>query len=145
MTATKKVKKLKDKYKRDYKKMKKDRWSENPMHGKFPNHLRKEYIDIQQSFQWMKHSRLKGENEGLITAVQDQALNTRYYNKHIMKEGHKDRCRMCHSQPETIKHIVSGCQTLAANQYLNRHNQIATQTHLDICKHYGIKVETKCW
>ena len=47
------------------------------MHGKFSNHLGKEYIDIQQSFQWMKHSGLKGETEGLITAAQDQALNSR--------------------------------------------------------------------
>ena len=58
-----------------------------------------------------------------------------------MKEGHTDRCRMCHSQPETVEHIVSGCQTLAADLYLNRHNQAAAQIHLDICKHYGIKVD----
>ena len=52
---------------------------------------------------------------------------------------------MCHTQPETVEHIISGCQTLAANQYLNRHNQVAAQWHLDICKHYGIKVEAECW
>ena len=40
------AKKFKDKYKRDYKKMMKDRWSEKPTHGKFPNHLGKEYIEI---------------------------------------------------------------------------------------------------
>ena len=86
----------------------------------------------------------KGEAEGLITAAQDQALNTRYYNKHIMKEGHTDRCRLCHSQPETVEHI-SGCQTLAANHYLNRHNHVAVQIYLSICKHYGIKVDAKSW
>ena len=105
------------------------------IHGKFPNHLGKEYIDIQHSFQWMKHSGLKGETEGLITAALDQALNTRYYNKHVVKEGHTDRCRMCHSQPETVKHIIFACQTLAADPYLYRHNQVATQMYLDICKH----------
>ena len=120
LNATKKTMKLKDKYKRDHKKMMKDRWSEKPIPGKFPNHLGKEYIDIQQSFYWNKHSGLKIETEGLITAEQDQALNTRYYNKHIMKDGHTDRCRMCHSQPETVEHIISGCLTLAADWYLNR-------------------------
>ena len=45
----------------------------------------------------------------------------------------------------TVEHIISGCQTLAADQYLNRHNQVATQLHLDICRHYGIKVEAECW
>ena len=91
--------------------MMKDRWSEKPVHGKFPYQLGKEYIDIQKSSQQMKHSELKGETEGCITAAQDKALNTRYYNKHIMKEDHTDRCRMCHSQPDTVEHIISGCQT----------------------------------
>ena len=35
----------------------------------------------------MKHTGLKGETEGLITAAQDQAHNTRYYSKHIIKQG----------------------------------------------------------
>ena len=39
-------------------------------------------------FEWMKHTGLKGETEGLITAAQDQALNTRYYSKHIIKTGY---------------------------------------------------------
>ena len=90
------------------------------------NHLGKEYIHIQQSFQLMKHSGLKGETEGLTTPAWDQALDTRYYNKHIMKEGHTDRCRMCHSQAETIEHI-SGCQTLACWSIPYWHNQVAAQ------------------
>ena len=92
----------------------------------------------------MKHTGLKGETEGLITAAQDQALSTRYYTKHIIKEGTTDRYRMCHTQPETVEHIISECQTLAADQYLNRHNHVAAQLHLDIHRHYGIKVEADC-
>ena len=52
---------------------------------------------------------------------------------------------MCHTQPETVEHIISGCQMLAADQYLNRHNQVAAQLHLGICRHYGVKVEADCW
>ena len=66
----------------------------------------------------MKYTGLKGETEGLITAAQDQALNTRYYSKHIIKQGSTDRCRMCHTQVETVEHIIPGCQTLAADKYL---------------------------
>ena len=93
----------------------------------------------------MKHTGLKGKTEGLITAAQDQALNTRYYSKHIIKQGTTDKCRMCNSQPETAQHIISGCQILAADQYLNTHNQVAAQLHLDICKHYNITVEAQYW
>ena len=93
----------------------------------------------------MKHTGLKGETEGLITAAQDQTLNTRYYRKHIIKQGTTDRCRMCHTQPETVEHIISGCQPLAADQVLNRDYLVAAQLHLDICRHYGIKVDPECW
>ena len=60
-------------------------------------------------FEWMKHTGLKGETEGLITEAQDQALNTRYYSKHIITQGTTDNCRMYNSQPETVEHIISGC------------------------------------
>ena len=115
------------------------------MHGKFLNYLDKDHVDVELSFKWMNHTELKGETEGIITAAQDQALNTRYYSKHIIKQGTTDRYRMCHTQPETVEHIISGCKTLAADWYLNRHNQVAAQLHLDICRHYVFKVEAECW
>ena len=93
----------------------------------------------------MKHTGLKGETEGLIIAAQDQALNTRYYSKHIMKKGETDKCRMCHQLPETVEHIMAGCQALAADKYLDRHNKVAAELHLDICKHYGIEVQAQHW
>ena len=85
------------------------------MYGKLPNYLDKHHVDVELSFEWMKYIGLKGETEGLITAAQDQALNTRYYSKHIIKQGTTERCRMCHTQPVTVEHIISGCQTLAAD------------------------------
>ena len=124
--------------------MVRDKWKEKSMYGKFPNYLDKDHVDVELSFEWMKHTGLKGETEGLITAAQDQAPNTRYYSKHIIKQGTTDKCRMYHTQPETVEHIISGCQTLAVDQYLNRHNQVAAQLHLDICSYYGIKVEAEC-
>ena len=132
-SATWKAKKLKLKYKEDVNKLVKDRWKEKAMHGKLPKYLEKDHVDQEMSFQWMKYTGLKGETEGLITAAQDQALNTRYYSKHIIKQGSTDRCRMYHTQAETEEHIISGCQTLAA------------QLHLDICKHYAIKVDAQHW
>ena len=144
-SATWKAKKLKLKYKEDINKLVRDRWKEKAMHGKLSKYLEKDHVDQEMSFQCMKYTGLKGETEGLITAAQDQALNTRYYTKHIIKQGSTDRCRMCHTQVETVEHIISGCQTLAADKYLNRHNQVAAQLHLDICKHYAIKVDAQHW
>ena len=105
------------------------------MHGKLPKYLEKDHVDQEMSFQWMKYTGLKGEMEGLITAAQDQALNTRHYSRHIIKQGSTDRCRMCHTQAETVENIISGY----------RYNQVAAQLHLDICKHYVIKVDAQHW
>ena len=74
-----------------------DKWKEKAMPGMFPNYLDKDHMDVELSLKWMKHTGLKGEAEGLITAAQDQALNTRYYSKHTIKQGTMDRCRMCHT------------------------------------------------
>ena len=109
-TATWKVKKLILKYKKDCKKLVKNKWKGKAMHGKFPKYLQEGHIDVEMSFQWIKYTGLKGETEGLITAAQDQALNIRFYSKHIIKKGSTDRCRMCHSQAETVEHITYGCQ-----------------------------------
>ena len=65
------------------------------MNGKFPKYIDKDHIDIELSFKWITPTELKGETEELITAVHDQALNTRYYSKHIIKQGTIDKCRMC--------------------------------------------------
>ena len=57
------------------------------MHGELPKYLEKDHVDQEMSFQWMKYTGLKGETEELITAAQDQALNTRYYSKHVPYTG----------------------------------------------------------
>ena len=143
-TATSKAKMLKDKYKADYQESIKTSWKEKAMHGKFPTYLEKGSIDKEQSFQWMKHNGLKKETEGLIVAAQDQALKTRYYTKHVMQQGDTDVCRMCHQQPKTVEHIMTGCTAMAADQYLQRH-KVAAELHLGICKHYGIDMQGKHW
>ena len=120
-----KAKKLKLTYKEDYRKMVKEKWKSKTTHSKVPPQLGKECVDVELSFKWMKHSRIKAETGGLITVAQYQALNTRYYSKHITKEDATDRCRMCHTQPETVEHIISGSQTLATDKHLDRHNQVA--------------------
>ena len=44
---------------------------------------------------------------------------------------------ICTQPEETIDHLISGCPTLAPNEYLNRHNRVTQYFHQRICKHYG--------
>ena len=42
-----KAKQLKLKYKEDFKKMVRDKWKQKAMHGKFPNYLDKDHVDVE--------------------------------------------------------------------------------------------------
>ena len=61
-TATWKAKQLKLKYKEDLKKMVKDKWKEKAMYGKSSNYLDKDCVNVELSFEWMKHTGLKRRN-----------------------------------------------------------------------------------
>ena len=50
-TATWKAKQLKLKYKEDFKKMVRDKWKEKTMHGKFPNYVDKDHVDVETIIQ----------------------------------------------------------------------------------------------
>jgi len=66
--------------------------------------------------------------KSLIFAAQDQALNTKYYNSHILGGSDSSR-RLCGSENETVAHIVSGCSTLAATLYKKCHDAVGHHLH----------------
>ena len=61
-----------------------------------------------------------------------------------MKNGADPRCRICTQFEETFDYLISGCPTLAPNEYLNRHNRVAQYLHWKICNHYGAQ-PTENW
>ena len=77
---------------------------------------------------------MKPATEALITAAQDQALKTKWYQTNIIKTATDDLCRRCGKFKETVAHIVSGCPELAQGVYLNRHNAVASYIHWKLCK-----------
>ena len=60
-----------------------------------------------------------------------------------MKTGNDPNCRFCGQFRETIDHLVSGCPTLAKNEYINRHNTVAKYIHWGISQHYGLEAADK--
>jgi hypothetical protein len=54
----------------------------------------------------------------IIMAAQDQAISTNYFEKKILKQEIESRCRLCKEYEETIDHLISGCPTLAKNEYI---------------------------
>ena len=62
----------------------------------------------------------------LLVAGQDQVLKTRYDQKHILKLPVNGVCRIFHEAEEHINHLIAGCSALALDEYLERHNKVAS-------------------
>ena len=114
-----------------------------PLHGQFFRELDKQGIDKEATMWWLNKTGLKGETESLLVAGQDQVLKTRYYQKHILKFPVSSVCRICHKAEEHINHLIAGCSALAPNEYLERHNKVASYIHWTTCRQYQIPVEDK--
>ena len=81
--------------------------------------------------------------EELVVAAQDQALRTRYYERKILHRDVSPTRRMCSVGLETVDHIVAGCSALASTDYTDRHNQVASIIYWDVCRHFGVPVESR--
>ena len=122
--------------------MKEEKWKDKALHGQYPKILEKPHIDTVTTNKWLS-SNLKGETEGLLVAAQDQAINTRNYQKVICGQQVESKCRMCLQHEETVDHIVSGCEVLAKTEYISRHNNAAAYLHWSICKDHDIEITDK--
>lgn len=121
------------------------KWKGKNMHGQYPLLLEGEPVASNLSTMWLSKGVLKGETESLITAAQDQALNTRYRDRKIHGRVRDSKCRICHQFEETIDHIISGCPILAQKDYIERHDNVCAQLHFSLCKEYGIVVDSDKW
>ena len=98
-----------------------------------------------ETFQWLVAGDLKASTKALITAAQDQALNTNAHKKNILKMDVDPRCRLCRHHDENVAHIVSGCQILTNDAYNKRHNSAAQRVHWTLCKIHAIDVKPRWW
>ena len=113
------------------------KWKEKPLHGQYPQQV-EQATNTEMAYKWLSCTGLKIETEALITAAQDQALNTKHHQAKILKLSDDSKCRMCREADETVSHIIAGCQKLAGTEYLRRHNSVAATLHHEICQHYRI-------
>jgi len=114
-------------------------------HGQFCRHLDQPQIDRIASNQWLRSASLKRTTESMICAVQEQAISTKYIQKHVFKTVNDDRCRLCKEAPETVHHIISGCTTMAPTKYLHRHDNVCKYVHDLLLIEYSFKEKPTKW
>ncbi|XP_036334664.1 uncharacterized protein LOC118745244 [Rhagoletis pomonella] len=117
-------------------------WKMKAVHGRYPHVLDAPEVDNASSNEWLIHSGSYAETEGFMIAIQDQVIATRNYSKYIMRASvENDLCRRCQKQTETIHHITGACVTLAATEYLTRHNQVAKIVHQSLAIQHKLVTE----
>ena len=141
-SASENAKVLKHMFKSKMKSMKEEKWKNKALHGQYPRILEKPHVDTVTTNKCLS-SNLKGETEGLLVAAQDQAINTRNYQKIICGQQVESKCRIRSQHEETVDHIVSGCEVLAKTEYISRHNNTAACLNWSICKDHDIEITDK--
>ena len=76
-------------------------------------------------------------------AAQDQTLRTRYYEHHILHRNVSPTCCVCSAGLKTVDHIVADCSAIAPMDYTDRHNQVASSIHWNICRQFQVPVESR--
>ena len=115
-----------------------DSWKFKPQHGAYLRLLEEHNLHVKHSLGWLNRVHLNSLAESYACAAQELALFTRYHEMHIVKVRSDDQCRVCKKQPETVFHILSGCDVLSKREYFTRHNQVCQYVHFELLKHYGL-------
>ena len=118
-------------------------WRGKSLHGEFLKKVEKGG-EISESFYWLVLGLLKMPTEVLITAAQDQALAVGAIKHHIYGMSssyplHADYV------PEYIDHLLSGCLSIAATMYKQRHDSVAKIIHWSLSRQFGLVVPTYYW
>ena len=80
-----------------------------------------------------------------IIAAQDQALAVRAIKHHIYGMSVPVTCRLCGDAPEYIDHLLSGCSSIAATMYKQRHDSVAKIIHWALSRQFDLAVPTHYW
>ena len=119
-------------------------WTQKPLHGQFVQQT--EQFTNDNTFRWLTKAGLKKGTESLIIAAQDQALATNLLKARVFRvNNHSPLCRMCLKADESVAHILCQCSKLAGQDYLERHNRLASLIHWSLCRVHGIPCADKSY
>ena len=75
-----------------------------------------------------------------------QLLPTKCYKKYRSREEIEDiRCRLCNDKQESVKHIISNCDTLAKSLYIKRHDNALKCFVWPLLKNFELVEKVPAW
>lgn len=115
------------------------KWEQKALHGRHRHDLQQPHVDKTASNAWLQRGELFPETEAFMLAIQDQVIDTRNYQKHIIRTPNiTDTCRRCCSGSETIQHITGACKAIVQTDYKHRHDQVAAIIHQYLAYKYKL-------
>ena len=116
------------------------------MHRRFEKILTTPGIHAKFSRNWMQRELLLPQVEAALYAIRDQAVPTLDIIKRVWRQKlTSTACRFCHSKPETLDHVLTGCGALSWTDHLQRHNDVAKRIYFAICKATGTRFRREWW
>ena len=102
-------------------------WLEKLQHGYlFKQRQKIKEFENSETNAWLKYFSVSSHVEGYICAIQEEEIDTKLLKHKRLREETNPNCRLCHTQRESIQHIIACCPKLSASMYLPiRHNEVA--------------------
>ena len=95
----------------------------------------------EKSWHWLRNGSLKRKTKSLLSAAQEQAINTNLVRKNYHKDV-SNKFTLCGINVENVLYIMSGCRMLAYKDYKRRNDKVCFNIHWSLCKKYGAKVKS---
>ena len=89
------------------------------------------------SWNWLRHRHLEREIESMLSAAQEQALNTNSVRK-IYHTDVFNKCRSSGSHVENVLLIVSDCNMLARKDYRRKDDKVCLNIYGVLWKKYKV-------
>ena len=141
--ATEIAKKSRSTYTKTFQSCKMEEWANHQRAKYFLEEISQEYIDKEGSLDWLKRGALHYDQERLIMAAQDLGLMTNAFKK-MSGLNSDNRCRFCHTEVESVSHLLSSCGFLSGDDYYTeRHNNVCKYLHWFICEKLTIKCRSR--
>ena len=88
-----------------------ERLTGKAIHGVFYHQTEGQGYDTDGSFAWLTDGRFRAETEGLVIAAQDGLILMRRYMRDVLHVTVDPTCRLCRKGVETIRYILSSCES----------------------------------
>ena len=96
----------------------------------------------EDSFEWLKCG-MKPEKTSSIFQMSEQMVETKYWKKIRGIPTENDKCRMCGKYTENVQHILAGCEKIAGDEHLRRHNKALSVFAFELGRRNGLITEER--